>query len=69
MKRETQVQSIDGNIVKLMDGTTWLVDDPHNAPHALPHWNVGSRVETEDFGLETYIFHFPSEKKLRSKRV
>ena len=60
MKRETQIQSIDGNTVKMIDGTTWLVGDPHNAPHALPHWQMASRVETEDFGIDTYILHISS---------
>jgi len=69
MKQETQIQSIDGNTVKMIDGTTWIVDDPHKAPHALPHWHTASRVETNDFGIDAYILHLASNQKLKARKV
>jgi len=68
MKRETQIQSIDGNTIKMADGTAWVVDDPINAPHALPFWLPLSKVETEDFGLHPFILHVQSGRKLKAKK-
>ena len=69
MNHQTQIASIDGNTVKMIDGTTWVVDDPHKAPHVLPHWHIASKVETEDFGISTYILHVTSGKKLAARKV
>lgn len=64
MKSETTITGIEGEYLKLADGREWKVEDPFNAPFVLPHLTVGTQVETEDFGIDTYIKVLPSGEKL-----
>ena len=68
MQRSTTYKSRDDKTVILQDGTIWAVTDI-NAAVNLPMWMAGDQIESEDFGIDSYIKNLRRNETLKAKKL